>query len=382
MMSASENEALTRVGPGTPAGEMLRRYWWPVHFSELVKDRPIKIKLLSQEFVIFRDGAGRVGCLDLQCRHRLASLEHGRVEAEGLRCCYHGWLFDVDGKCLDQPAELPENRFCDEVRQGAYPAMELASLVWVYIGPQPTPAIPMYDVLHRTDGYRSVRAQEYYCNWLQLVEGAIDLPHLPFLHAGVHPGMAMKTPQRYAYEERPWGFTGTMWVDGMPPRYGHGILPTYNRVSTTPRVGQVPSHDMYLRVPVDDTFTYNYQVRFIPTKEGVFKLETTGYDGSKPNTYQHVEDGYWRLASGDQDRAAQESQGIITDRSKEYLGPSDRGITLYRRLLRESIEAVKRGGAPIGVSYGPTNGEIIRFENTLAEEDYVLKDSALLQPAK
>ncbi len=378
MMSVQDNESMTRVGKGTPAGEMLRRYWWPVHFSELVKDKPMKVRLLGEDFIVFRDGDGRVGCLDLRCCHRLASLEHGRVEAAGIRCCYHGWLFDVEGKCLEQPAEAPEQTFCDKVRQKSYPVAELASLVWVYIGPQPVPTLPMFDVLHRTDGYRSVKAQEMYCNWLQLAEGGIDLPHLPFLHAGVHPAMAMKTPQRYAYEEQPYGFRGTMWVEGMPARYGYAILPSHNRVSTTPRTGLVPSHDMYLRVPVDDTFSYNYQVRFIPTKDGVFKLETKGYDGVKPYVYQHVEDGYWNIASGDQDRAAQESQGPITDRSLENLGPSDRGVALYRRMLRESIEAVKRGEPPIGVSYEPSNGQIIELESTLEKDAYVIADPSLV----
>jgi 5,5'-dehydrodivanillate O-demethylase oxygenase subunit len=378
MLSIAENEALTRVGPGTPGGTMLRRYWWPVEFAENIRDRPVKVRLLGQDFVLFRDGQGRLGFLDLNCAHRLASLEHGRVEANGIRCCYHGWLYDVNGRCLEQPAELPESRFVDKVCQGAYAVCELGSMIWAYIGPAPVPVPPRYDILHRTDGVRIVRARNTYCNWLQLAEGGIDLPHLPFLHAGVHPGMAMKTPTRLDYEERPYGFMGTMWVEGMPPRVIHCVLPAHNRIATTPRLGRLPSHDMFLRTPVDDDFTLVFGIKFHPTKDAAFKLETIGFVATEPGIYRRIEDGYWNIESRDQDRAAQESQGPITDRSREFLGPSDRGVVLYRKLLRQSIDAVARGEAPLGVSYDPAASALITFETTMGDAAYVAEEGALV----
>src|SRR5919202_2239550 len=137
MLSEQENDLLTRVGPGTPAGEMLRRYWWPVGFTEHVahKGRPLKVKLLGEEMVLFRDGSGAVGLLALHCSHRGTSLEFGRVEDRGIRCCYHGWLYDRRGKCLEQPAEPEDSTFKDRIQHPAYHAREIAGFVFVYIGP-------------------------------------------------------------------------------------------------------------------------------------------------------------------------------------------------------------------------------------------------------
>src|SRR5438105_1657521 len=115
MLSLQENELLTRVGPGTPGGDMMRRYWWPVQFSDHIKDRPVEARLLGEDFVVFRDGNGKLGMLDLLCCHRMTSLKYGRVEQNGIRCCYHGWLFDAQGKCLDQPAEIPGSNYKDKV---------------------------------------------------------------------------------------------------------------------------------------------------------------------------------------------------------------------------------------------------------------------------
>ena len=196
MLSNEENELLTRVGPGTPAGEMLRRYWWPVGFSEEVKPKgaPVKVRLLGEDFVLFRDGGGELGLLELHCSHRGTSLEFGRVEDNGIRCCYHGWLYDRRGKCLEQPAEPEDSTFKDRIQHPAYHAQEAAGLVFAYIGPEPAPLLPGYDLLVRSDGCRVVGGGEEFCNWLQRAENSADGAHSIALHAAGYPNMAMKRP--------------------------------------------------------------------------------------------------------------------------------------------------------------------------------------------
>ena len=155
-MTPQENDAITRVGPGTPAGEMLRRYWWPVWFTEQLKDKPVPVRLLGEDLILFRDGQGRPGLLDRRCPHRGASLELGRCEAQGLRCCYHGWLFDVAGKCLEQPAEPPGSKLKDGVRQKAYVVRDVSGFVFAYMGPLPAPELPRYDLLFMENVHRTV----------------------------------------------------------------------------------------------------------------------------------------------------------------------------------------------------------------------------------
>ena len=372
MLSEAENQIMTRVGPGTPGGEMLRRYWWPVQFSDTIKDRPVKVRLLGQDFVVFRTGKGKLGMLDLQCPHRLTSLEYGRVEEEGLRCCYHAWLFAPNGQCLETPAERPESTFKDRVSANAYEIRDVGGFAFAYIGPKPAPAFPKYDVLFREDGKRVLACNEDYCNWLQKAENGADLPHLPFLHASVYPKMAMKTPQGYDYEDTPYGFKCILKMEAMPPRIIHMVLPSHSRISTTPRIGVLPSHDMRFRVPIDDNLTHSYVINFFPKADGVFEQENQGFTNKQPGVYPRVDDGYWNIPSMEQDRVAQETQGVITDRTREHLAESDRGIVILRRKLRESIDAVAAGKDPLHVSRDRSDDKLIKFEMTLKETEYVL----------
>ena len=373
MLSESENRLMTQVGPGTPGGAMLRRYWWPIEFSDHVKDRPMKVRLLGQDFVLFRNLQGKVGMLDLHCPHRLTSLEYGRVEEQGIRCCYHGWLYANDGKCLETPTERPESTFKDRVRANAYDVEELGGFVFVYIGPQPAPVLPKYDVLVRQDGKRIIGCDEDYCNWLQKAENGADLPHLPFLHASVYPKMAMKTPLGYDYEDTAYGFKCILKMPELPPRIIHYVMPAHSRISTTPRTGMLPSHDMRLRVPIDDTLTYSFWIRFHPIADGTFTQENCGFTGKQPGVYPREEDGYWNIPSNEQDRVAQETQGLITDRTIEHLAESDRGIVMLRRKLREDIDAVAAGQNPACVLRDPADDTMIKFETTLKEAEYVLE---------
>ena len=247
MLSREENEMLIRVGPGTPAGEMLRRYSWPVAFSQEVKakDRPRRIQLLCEDLVLYRDGTGTLGLLDVRCAHRGASLEFGRVEDRGLRCCYHGWLYNHDGRCLEQPAEPEGSMFIDRVRQPAYKAEELGGLIFAYLGPEPAPLLPRYDLLVREDGRKVLGAGEEYCNWLQRSENSVDQSHLGSLHASVYPQLALKRP-RLDWQRTWYGIRIKTEFPGISaPKISHWLCPSNTR-HTTARKGEKPDQALPL----------------------------------------------------------------------------------------------------------------------------------------
>ncbi len=241
MLSKEENEFLTRVGRGKPAGEMLRRYWWPVAFSEDIKAKgvPAKITLLAEDFALFRDGAGHLGLVALHCSHRGTSLEYGRVEENGIRCCYHGWLYDVRGNCLEQPAEAGDSTFKDRIKHPAYHAQDAGGLVFAYIGPEPAPLLPNYDLLVREDGCRVVGGGEEFCNWLQRAENSADGAHSIALHAAGYPNMAMKRPT-IKWEATQFGIKETTWIEGATrPRISHFVFPSHVRHSAA-RIDEQP----------------------------------------------------------------------------------------------------------------------------------------------
>jgi 5,5'-dehydrodivanillate O-demethylase len=347
MISDQENQRLTRVGPGTPAGEMLRRYWWPVWFSDEITDKPVAVRILGEDLVAFRDGTGVVAVLDRRCPHRGASLELGRVEEDGLRCCYHGWKFGTDGRCLDMPAEPADTPLKDEVRQTAYPTQEAAGLVFAYLGPEPAPRLPRYDLLFRGDCIRRIGASFEYCNWMQRAENAVDQMHSIALHAPVYPQFALKRPN-VDWQQTWYGVRAAFEVPGGAAKVSHFIFPSHSRYFGA-RVDDDPSHNCNLRVPVDDHTTLTFSIR---VREAHGEGESTilqGFAPREPGNYERVEDGWWGIASREQDRAAQESQGPIADRSREVLGNSDRGVVMFRRLVSDAIDAVQNGDDPPGI---------------------------------
>jgi 5,5'-dehydrodivanillate O-demethylase oxygenase subunit len=372
MLSKEENELLTRVGPDTPAGAMLRRYWWPVGFSEHVKEKgsPVKVRLLGEDFVLFRDGDRRLGLVELHCSHRGTSLEYGRVEDRGIRCCYHGWLYDVNGRCLEQPAEPADSTFKDRIQHPAYKVQEIAGFVFAYIGPDPAPLVPRYDLFFAENGERVIGAGTEYCNWLQRAENSVDQTHLVALHAPEYPQMALKRPE-IGWQKTAYGAKITMHVPGITkPKHSHWIFPSHTR-HTTARKDRIPDHAIRFRVPTDDTKTTTFWLRFTPHDEAnhgkPFALETVGFEDDKPGVYTRVDDGWWRIASHDQDRVAQESQGEIYDRSKEHLGASDQGVILLRNLIKESIDAVRQGKDPFWILRAAEQNEKITFDASMAE---------------
>ncbi len=362
-MQAERNELLTRVGPTTRMGALMRRYWWAVGFSEQVDKLPVPVRLLGEDLIMFRDGSGRVGLTDRFCAHRLASLEHGRVEKEGIRCCYHGWLFDASGQCLQMPAEPDDSKLHLEVKLKAYKTQEMGGLIFAYMGPEPAPLLPNYDLLIRDDMDRTVSGGWEYCNWLQRAENAVDVYHSMSLHAPVYPSMALKRPEEVRWDLQWYGFRQSSRYPGRLENVSHFIFPSHTRRFNA-RVGEQPSHYLHLRVPVDDENTITYYVKAVQTEDGrKGTLTTEGYEKDvRPGVYHKVDDGWWRLGSHDQDRAAQESQGVITDRTREFLASSDRGIVMMRKMLVESIEAIEAGKDPFGLLRDPQQNVCVSFD--------------------
>jgi 5,5'-dehydrodivanillate O-demethylase len=347
-MDATENELLTRVGRGTPCGEMLRRYWWPVAVSDHVVASPQKIKLLGEEFVLFRLASGQVAMLDLHCTHRAASLEYGRVEPNGIRCPYHGWLYDPEGRCLDQPCEPADSTYKTRVRQKAYPVRDLSGFVFAYIGPQPAPELPLYDLL-AAEGYdKVVQGRDVHSNWLQRAENMLDALHVMVLHASIYPELALKRPDRCDYTETWYGFQMELdYPNGVKDKHHH-FFPAGNRLELA-RAGQKAHQFIQWCVPLDDHESVVYQMLASKADDGVGKVSAAQYQKTVRNQYKRVEDGWWNIWERDQDDAITDSQGQIVDRTQEHLGVADVGIVKLRRMLKLSIERVQRGEDPVGV---------------------------------
>src|SRR5581483_2952223 len=382
-MRQAENEMLTRVGKGTPAGELLRRYWHPVCVSaELTDENPImRVKLLGESLVAFRmpmrDGETepRYGLVAEQCRHRLASLAFGVVEDDGIRCPYHGWKYDAQGTCLETPPEPADWAYKNEIRQPAYPVQKLGGLLWTYMGPQPVPLLPRWDVLVREDGKRLIYKESIMdCNWLQPMENSVDPSHLYWLHGYRYGSNARDPLLRQAQYEEQHEFE----------IFEHGILKrrvTSKGVDEHPLVfptilrnltgGPRPKddseaatyrHDLQIRAPLDDTHTRVYRVNFFPNKtdrsladeDAPFELRQLKFDQGQ--TWPPMEldtPKYDTSIIGAQDSMAWETQGPITDRTQEHLGHGARGLVMLRKLLREQIEIVQKGGEPINVFRDP-----------------------------
>lgn len=404
MITQAENDALTRVGPGTPAGELLRRYWHPVAVAgELTEEKPIKaVTLLNEKLVVFRmppapgETEPRYGLVAEQCAHRLASLAYGRVDCEGIRCPYHGWKYAADGRCLEQPAEPRDSNYKNEIHQTAYPVRKLGGLLFAYMGPQPVPLLPRWDALARTDGKKWIQIQSVLdCNWLQPTENSVDSSHAFFLHF-INPGKS-------SLEEHPYDEHHEFI------RFEHGIMKRRLTPGRTPAdppfaadhplifptilrnlkpAGRNPDgsynfrHYIEIRVPLDDTHTRIYRVNFIPWKTDALPVPgptQTRYqpmpspegdyapDRDPPFAYHALrdEDGEYRMdLTPAQDAMAWETQGPITDRAREHLGAADRGIAMFRKLLRDQIEIVRQGGDPMNVFRDPARHEIIRIDVT------------------
>ncbi len=365
MLTAEENEILTRVGPGTPAGELLRRYWHPVAIAaDLTPDSPTKfVRILGENLVLFQTPKGEIGLLDDRCSHRGVSLSYGRVEARGIACAYHGWLYDTKGNCLEIPTEPQGSDFCRTVTHKAYPVQKLAGLYWAYLGPDPAPVIPKYDVWARTDGWHWLRAlPRLDCNWLQAMENSVDTSHLHILHQElVNDGFKVESTTRGTIDNL---------VKFEIEEFAHGILK--RRIF---RDGKVEEHPLLfptvlrqanrtqIRVPIDDTHTWIVYVHFVPdsaepraNKDDVPISYRKPFKNPPDNRHPFAK---YRLDEVDaQDFMAWETQGPILDRTRERLAGSDRGVVIYREMLKREIAKVAQNLDPINVLRDPNHAII------------------------
>ena len=355
MTTVEDNEKLTRVGPGTPMGELLRRYWMPIAITSELGVRPIRRRLLGEDLVVFRTGDGRIGVVEPQCAHRRADLAVGVCEATGLRCGYHGWLYGLDGTCIEQPAEPRLNR---RVRIKAYPAQELGGLIFTYMGPEPAPLLPRFDLFVWDNVIRDIGQAKLDFNWLQAMENSVDPYHVEWLHGRFmnfwreSEGTAQvevlaKKHLKVGFDPFEYGIIKRRVLEGQTEedddwKIGHPLV-----FPIMLRVGGGGIDQFQIRVPIDDTTTWHiwYTVYRptgvkIPQQEVIPSYDVPLFDEKGQRILDFI-DG--------QDIAAWAGQGKIADRSKETLGASDLGVVLLRRMLREQLDVVAKGGDPLGV---------------------------------
>ncbi len=378
-----ENAELTHVGPGTPMGELMRRYWQPVAVSDDLTDLPRRIRVLGEDLVLFRDGQGRPGLLDLHCSHRGTSLEWGRVEPEGLRCCYHGWLYDVEGHCLSMPCEPPGYAEQRRLEHPAYPVMEFGGLVFAYMGPADRqPLFPMYDIYdtrYRSDvvlrgmkpwGHASITNVRD-CNWLQHFENVVDPYHLPMLHLLISgPQFVgvlsdLKVPH-FDFEETELGMRHRVqqnlpngnrldrYVEIVVPNMF--LLPNIHERGERPVDRDRPSEVTWV-VPDDDTHVTAFCIVAWPLVDGQpdptfhLRIETTTYDasGNEIRPGAAAQRPYEDRQRRPDDKEAQEGQRPIAIHALEHLVSSDRGVLMLRGLLQRELAAIQEGRDPMNV---------------------------------
>ena len=360
MLTKEENEFLTQVGPGTPGGELLRRYWHPVAVSaELTDEQPTRfVRILGEDLVLFKDKSGRVGLLADHCSHRGASLLYGRVEERGIACAYHGWLYDCEGNILETPPER-NDAIMRSVKHTAYPVQKFIGLYWAYMGPAPAPMIPPYDIWVRKDGTRKITVRPVLdCNWFQPMENSADSPHLEILHQS---GTGREPPanttrgfiddiESYDYHVEDWGALIKTRV------YKNGEVDSHPLIF--PNILRVGDRTQ-IRVPIDDTHMWHVVVTFTPTPDGSIVEDVEDLPFSYDPPYKDPPDARYPLARNkmdtvpQQDYMAWETQGPIADRTAEHLSYGDRGVSLLRSTLRENIERVQAGLDPLGLVRDP-----------------------------
>ena len=358
------NTRLTEVGRGTPMGELLRRYWHPVGLSSDAGPTPRPVKILGEELILFRDGQGRPGLLYPRCCHRGTTLYYGKIEERGIRCCYHGWLFDVEGRCLEMPAEPePAGPQCQRVRQPWYPAQDRYGLVFAYLGPpERKPVLPRYECLEAMGPGEFVEADDSSigsggiaiapCNWLQHFENVVDPYHVPILHgsfSGAQFVEQMATFPKVKFEYGPMGVKATSVRPGPDGktfrRITEAVLPTL-RVVPNPRVAQYGMvESIGWTVPIDDTHYRIYVAGRVKEKGELAKFKSR-YNGK---TWAELTPEEHQKFPGDVE--AQVGQGPITFHSEEHLMSSDQGIARLRQMFQRQLAALAAGKDPVGVAF-------------------------------
>jgi phthalate 4,5-dioxygenase len=408
MLQPEENERITRIGPGTPAGEFFRRYWQPAALSSELSEPdgpPIRVRLLGEDLIAFRATDGSVGLVDAFCPHRRAPLFFGRNEECGLRCVYHGWKFDASGTCVDMPSEPSDSLFKTKVQITAYPTFEAGDVVWAYLGPAAAmPPKPDYEWMRAPRTHRILSKTFEDANYLQGLEGGLDTSHSSFAHnerLGDRNWIRNRDgAPRIDVERTAYGYsyisTRDVAEDGLYVRVYHYVMPAQQmRGSITALTGErakVPKLDGHIWVPIDDehTYVYNWACSYSSadpiTPEyaehwesmngrgaddlvpGTFRLKKTrandyliDRERQKTKTFTGI------VGINTQDFALQEGMGQLADRSREHLGTSDKAIIAARQLLLESVDAVASGKKARGTD--PSTYRTVR-----PYDDYVPKN--------
>jgi phthalate 4,5-dioxygenase len=406
MLSREDNERLTRVGRGTPMGSTMRRYWIPALLARELPEPdcpPVRVRILGEDLVAFRDTRGQIGLLDELCPHRRASLFFGRNEECGLRCVYHGWKFDTEGRCVDMMNEPDSESFREKIFQPAYPTVELGGIVWAYLGPpELRPAPPAFAWLRIPDTHRQVSKVIQETNWLQGLEGGIDTSHAPIMHRLLttetkRPGFRPDNPfvrgkaPKLEVDVTDYGYryAGVRPLDetSYHVRTYQYIVP-FHQIRPSRSESGVPLMAGHTWVPIDDETTMVYNWEFSTTDapltaedrlerrlgNGPLDVDQTTFRSirNRRNNYlldrqvQKTETFTGIDGINTQDRAVQESMGAIVDRSREHLGPADRAVIQARRLLLEAVKVVADGGTPRGLA--PTYATIAAAEAVLPRD--------------
>ncbi len=408
MLSREDNIRLTRVSRGTPMGELMRRYWQPALLSGELPEpdcAPVRVRLLGEDLIAFRDTNGKVGLVDAYCPHRRAPMFYGRNEECGLRCVYHGWKFDAEGNCVDLPTEPASSKMKDHIKIAAYPTYETAEIVWAYLGPKnDIPAPPDYEWMRAPHTHLHVNKSYEQCNWLQALEGGLDTAHSSYLHrsktwAGTELRQRDGAP-RLDVERTDCGYTyisqRNAGEDGTYVRVYQFVLPHQQMrggVTKNKERWDVPKFDGHLWVPIDDVQTnvYNWACSIdhnhpMP-RDYIDHLNTVSGRGPSdfiPGTFipkRNLSNDYMIdremqkttnftgiLGISTQDFALQESMGSrddgpICDRTGEHLGSTDKAIIAMRNMLLEATRDVEAGKRPRGVE--PQTHRAVRAFDTL-----------------
>jgi 5,5'-dehydrodivanillate O-demethylase len=363
MLDATRNERITSVGPGTPMGEVMRRYWHPVAPAAELDEDPVKdVRLLGEDLVLYRDASGTLGLIGRVCPHRRMDMLYGIPDKDGLRCPYHGWLFDASGQCIEQPFETkqdPSGNFMKKILLPGYQVQEFAGLIWAYLGPAPAPELPKWDAFLWENAVREISISHLPCNWLQGVENSLDPVHTEWLH-GVYPEYLREKRGRRSAWIKPhlhekvgfdvyeYGVIKRRLLEGGSEQddlwaVGHPLLMPYTLFQ-----GSEVSCNFQWRIPVDDTNTIYMRYTIYTAAPG----RTAPKQEKVPYYYATIYDERGRLhmdTVNNQDASAWVAQGPLARRDLEKLGRSDEGIILFRRLLEQQIQTVNDGGDPIGV---------------------------------
>ncbi len=366
MLTPEQNNLLTQTSAGTPMGELLRRYWWPIAGISEFDEQPTKpVRLMGEDLTLYKDKGGKYGLLDRHCPHRRADLTYGFIEECGLRCSYHGWHFDAEGNCLEQPYDdiaNPDANLKAQVRVKAYPVEECGGLLWAYLGPKPAPCLPRWEFFEWKNGFRQIVLSELDCNWLQCQENSIDPVHNEWQHSQWNLRMLGKSgaaPKhlKVGFEEFDYGYTYKRITEASGEA---DPLWTVGRVCLWPYALFTGTH-VEFRVPVDDTNTLSvgwfyarvpkerqpYEQNAVPTWNGPVRDPKTGR--------------YLSSHIMNQDFIAWIGQGAIAQRDKEFLGASDLGISMIRRRFLKDLETIAAGGDPKAVIRDPAVARNVRL---------------------